>query len=325
MEYAPIIIGTLCRYEHFKRAIESLQNNQWAQYTNIYIGVDYPSKDTHWEGYNKIVDYLKTNKLGFKSTNIFIREKNYGARKNFEELRKLAFKENGMMIATEDDNIFAPNFIEYIDTLLELYKNNSNIIGICGYSYPIDWNDNDSDYVLNRNFFSAWGWATWKEKWEELNNNINEGYFNDIVADTSRLKKLRHQAPKSYYYLMRMVGKKEINVTDVTISIYMVDRNKHCVMPKKSMVRNCGWDGSGINCNGKLEYDPQEQEIDDNLRITKPNISKIICVNDNMKKLNNLFAIKSIQKMESYFIELIIKVIGINNYCKLRSFIKKRF
>ena len=38
----PIIIPTLCRYEHFARCIESLKENKYAQYTDIYIGIDYP-------------------------------------------------------------------------------------------------------------------------------------------------------------------------------------------------------------------------------------------------------------------------------------------
>ena len=58
MVYAPIIIVTLNRYEHLKRCIESLQKNGWAKYTELYISVDYPADESHWEGYGKVRERL---------------------------------------------------------------------------------------------------------------------------------------------------------------------------------------------------------------------------------------------------------------------------
>ena len=50
--FAPVIIPTLCRFEHFNRCIESLSKCTWAEYTEVYIGLDYPAKESHWGGYN---------------------------------------------------------------------------------------------------------------------------------------------------------------------------------------------------------------------------------------------------------------------------------
>ena len=57
-QYAPIYIPTLCRDKHFILGVESLKKNSWAKYTDVYIGLDYPSKESHWPGYRKICDYL---------------------------------------------------------------------------------------------------------------------------------------------------------------------------------------------------------------------------------------------------------------------------
>ena len=40
---APVIIPTLCRYDHFKRLMESLNKCTWADKTDVYIGLDYPA------------------------------------------------------------------------------------------------------------------------------------------------------------------------------------------------------------------------------------------------------------------------------------------
>ena len=44
-QYAPVYIPTLCRDRHFILGVESLKKNGWAKYTDVYIGLDYPSKE----------------------------------------------------------------------------------------------------------------------------------------------------------------------------------------------------------------------------------------------------------------------------------------
>ena len=45
MIYAPVLIPTLCRADHFIRCLESLKKNTWAKYTEVYVAVDYPAKE----------------------------------------------------------------------------------------------------------------------------------------------------------------------------------------------------------------------------------------------------------------------------------------
>lgn len=52
-DYTPIMIPTLCRYEHFRRCLESLQRRTHANETDVYVGLDYPAKESHWDGYKK--------------------------------------------------------------------------------------------------------------------------------------------------------------------------------------------------------------------------------------------------------------------------------
>lgn len=56
-------------------------------YTDVYVALDYPSKETHWEGYNKIREYLKGEFPEFASFNVIAREANYGSARNMRELR----------------------------------------------------------------------------------------------------------------------------------------------------------------------------------------------------------------------------------------------
>lgn len=52
----------------------------WAEETEVYIGLDYPLKESHWEGYKKIEQYLNSLKKThlFKTLHVVIRSTNLG-------------------------------------------------------------------------------------------------------------------------------------------------------------------------------------------------------------------------------------------------------
>ena len=106
MIYAPVLITTLNRYEHFKETITSLSQCTGADMTDLYIALDYPPTPFYEDGYRKIVEYLPTIS-GFKSVNIIKREKNYGMGKNFHDaLHQVIFTKYDRFIFSEDDNLF---------------------------------------------------------------------------------------------------------------------------------------------------------------------------------------------------------------------------
>jgi len=152
--YAPVIITTLCRFEHFKRCIDSLLQCTGAEFTDVYIGVDYPSKDSHWKGYNKICEYVQDIK-GFNKLVIIKREKNCGAVGNLKALREYVEKMYDRCIFSEDDNEFAPNFLEYMNEGLIRFKDNPIVLRICGSR--MTWGA-DFDGIMNgykNNIFPA--------------------------------------------------------------------------------------------------------------------------------------------------------------------------
>ena len=111
---APVYITTLNRYMHFKKCIESLSECIHADKTDLFIALDYPLNESHWEGYELIKAFLPTIK-GFRTVTIIEREINYGPRKNSMEAKKFIFEKYDRLILSEDDNVsdkpFAPQFL----------------------------------------------------------------------------------------------------------------------------------------------------------------------------------------------------------------------
>ena len=107
-QFSPVLIPTLNRYTHFKKCIISLSKCKHADKTDLIISLDFPLKDIHWEGYNKIKEFLPKIR-GFKSVYIIERKINFGPINNYFESRKEVLNSYDKIIFSEDDNTFSPN------------------------------------------------------------------------------------------------------------------------------------------------------------------------------------------------------------------------
>jgi len=261
-QFAPVLIPTLNRYEHLRRCVESLSRCTHADKTDLYIALDYPANDSHWEGYNKIKDYL--NEIsGFKSVNIIIRDKNFGATQNFTDAREQIFQKYDRIIFSEDDNEFSPNFLDYINKGLDKFENDENVLAVCGYQFPLLKSRivaNYNNYYYYRSF-SAWGVGIWKSKWRVFQ-------FSPVILEKSlknwkNALNLYKRNPGSLLTILNFIKNKKDLYGDMAIGFYMsLNTQCHCIFPVISKVRNYGHDGSGIHCGVITNDFFISQEID---------------------------------------------------------------
>lgn len=267
--YAPILIPTLCRDEHFVRCVESLKENTWAKYTDVYIALDYPVKEEHWNGYEKICEYLKGNFSEFASMNVIKRPYNYGSNKNMRELRNDIFKKYDRFIRADDDCEFSKNFLEYMDKCLDVYENDESVLGVTGYSYPLKWNvDEKYNAMKNSLIFPMWGTGFWKEKYITMQQDIEGGYIRNFEGKLRYLKRKMTNARYLNYINGKFDYRKEsltMVATDLACGCYMQLTNKFIITPVISKVRNWGFDGTGEFCQNielKNKFNYRKQEID---------------------------------------------------------------
>lgn len=261
MIYAPVLIPTLNRYDHFVNLISSLQKNEYAKYTELFIGLDYPPSEKYKVGNDQIRNYLESGITGFKQINVIKYNENVGASQNIINLHSIVREKYDRFIFSEDDNVFSPCFLEYMDKTLELIKDDDDVMFTCGYSYPVKWESDGSKIIKEQSFFSAWGYGSFYKKWDSVRKTIKCEYPN--YSYLTKLIRLRNHSKKNYVYFMNQAFKSMFSVNDIGYSCYQILENKYCLMPTISLVRNEGWDGSGINCNDKKNDFYTNQNIDE--------------------------------------------------------------
>lgn len=257
---APVVIPTLCRFEHFKNCVESLSRCILAEDTDLYVGLDYPTKESHWDGYNKIRNYLASEIRGFKTVNVFEHEKNLGAIDNSRFLYNEVSKNHDCYIFTEDDNVFSPNFLSFMNNGLEKYHDDDSVYAICGYCYPLN-ECRDNGYFLY-SAYSAWGVGEWIRKAKTTQSSkIMINYVDSVLASLAMTFKLYKDSPATLDGLISMRSRGHY-YGDNILEAWLVENNIKCVFPAISKVKNMGHDGSGIHCENSADDIYAEQTID---------------------------------------------------------------
>lgn len=310
MNYYPVLIPTLNRHEHLKDCIESLLRCTHADQTELVIGLDYPPSDKYIEGWKAVEKYIDTI-TGFKKITIFKHKENLGPTNNTKFLREYAFSKYDAYIFSEDDNTFAPCFLDFMNKCLEKYKYNEKIYYVCGCLEP-DINQLlfeeiqkiDSSIIKVIGNISAYGIGMWKDKERQLQNYFPKDFRKYIFSSRKRIITLLKAPAKLNHVYYWIKNKPELNcLCDFTRNTWAVLHNQQNILPIISLVKNNGFDGSGVNC----DYSAKDLRCWENTNICKNDKYDIIDkinddeINNWSKKLFNCVS-KDEKKQNRYII-----------------------
>jgi hypothetical protein len=246
--FAPVLIPTLNRFDHFKRCIDSLLECELCPETDLYIALDYPLNDSHWEGYNLIQRFIE-HIGGFNSVNIIKRQSNFGAHGNIHKAMDFLFEKYETVILTEDDNFFSKDFLVYTNRCLEIYKGDESIFSVCGYNYPVAIPGSYKDEIYSWQGYSAWGVGFWRDKFLKIDwsEEVVQSNVKQFLKNYKKVFEFNGIANIYIPALMHMLINRVIH-GDIYICMYQFLNNMCSVFPVVSRVRNIGNDGSGENC-----------------------------------------------------------------------------
>lgn len=242
MKYAPIIIPTLCRVDTFIPCIESLSGCVDADKTDVYVALDYPLKESHWDGYIKILNYIEQTKFPFKSFNLIKRNTNCGIggpNSNVNLAMRMLWEKYDRVIFSEDDNVFSPNFLIYINKGLDKFENDKTVDSICGYLNYNGIKSKENTYFRCPHIFYAWGYATWKDRIIDR-KIITTKYFRKSLSIKNLFRMGKLGRSRFLAYLASMCPTEYLWINDVNLGTYMILENKCQIIPTISLVRNIG-------------------------------------------------------------------------------------
>ena len=241
LDLAPIVLFVYNRPDHTKQTVEALQKNELAIDSELFIYSDAAKNENAEQKVNEVREYIK-NIDGFKKVTIVEREKNWGLANSIIDGVTKIVNEYGKIIVLEDDLVTSPYFLKFMNEALDIYEDESQVISIHGYIYPING--------LPETFFikgaDCWGWATWKRGWD-----IFEADGQKLLNELKK-RKLQKEANfnNSYGYVemleSQILGKNNSWAIRWYASAFLKDMLT--LYPGKSYVQNIGHDSQGTHC-----------------------------------------------------------------------------
>lgn len=269
MVYAPVIITTLSRHKHLKDCLESLEKCTWAEKTDVFVAVDFPPSIKYEQGWKLVCDYLnyKENHHHFNRLNVIRRPENYGIiypTSNSARIISQVKESYDRYIFTEDDNLFSPNFLVFLNKGLEKFKDDERVSYICGYNYPAEFPESYTNNWFISKHSSPWGYGTWSYKERSSEDYYKLDYLKNLIIERKSRSMLFKHNPSTVYSIVDMI-RKDMIFEDSCKGAFLCFEDRYSIFPRLSKVKNVGIDGSGVNSKGFHEesylfYNSQEMD-----------------------------------------------------------------
>ena len=78
------------------------------------------------------------------------------------------FDHHKRVIALEDDTVPGRDFLRFADWALTAYEKDETVFSVCGYQRTPAAEVGYRNAVVREQWFTPWGWATWKDRWETV-------------------------------------------------------------------------------------------------------------------------------------------------------------
>ncbi len=250
---SPIVLFVYNRPMHTQRTIQSLLSNDLAKDSDIYIYADGSKENATTEQRSQIQEvrnYIHSIK-GFRSITIVERECNMGLANSVIAGVTEIVNRYGKVIVVEDDLELNPFFLRYMNDALDFYEEDKRIFTIAGYNYPMDIPSNYKSDVYASYRCESWGWATWKDRWNKADWNI-ENY--KIIRHPNRylIRKFNRGGADLYSMLLDQYHHK-IDSWAIRWQNCLFENDGLCISPVKTFVQNDGFDGTGVHCGNVTE------------------------------------------------------------------------
>ncbi len=241
--YAPIVLFCYNRPAHVRQTVAALQRNTLAGRSRLIVFSDGPKKMSAAGEVKAVREYIK-GIHGFKSVTVYESPVNKGLAASVIAGVTQIIALHGKVIVVEDDIVTTPDFLTFMNELLEVYATRTDIFSVTGYAPQVSLPSSYKKDLYLAPRASSWGWGTWADRWERVDWSSNA--YRRLLADPA----LKKAFVKGGEDLWPMLVKQQRGVIDswaIRWALAHSLHNAYGVYPVRSKIRNIGTDGTGTN------------------------------------------------------------------------------
>jgi hypothetical protein len=235
----PIAFFVYDRPRHTRLALEALQRNHFATETDLHIFSDAaktPSADCR---VMEVRRYLRSID-GFRSVTVTERESNFGLSRSIVDGVSHIVARYGRVCVVEDDLVTSPFFLNYINSALDTYRDDDQVISVHGYTYPVEGNLPETFFLRGAD---CWGWGTWKRGWDLFEPDGRK--LQEELLRRGLAWRFNFDGAIDYMLMLESQIAGQIDSWAIRWNASAFVKDKLTLYPGRSLVQNIGNDFSG--------------------------------------------------------------------------------
>ena len=238
--HSPILLFCYKRLDILKRCVASLQECPESKFSDLIIISDWGAKETDFPKVLAVRQFLPFI-TGFKSIEIIERTENLGVDFNIIEGIKEMSVRFSQFIVVEDDLKVAPDFLRFLNSSLNFYVNNTEILTVTAFSFinAIPDNYEFDAYFAKRT--CPWGWATWANKISEVDWIIED---KELFLKSRKIQRHFNEWGSDRSSMLSKTLKGEIRAWDIRLDYHQFKAGSCTLYPIHTLVDNIGFGGS---------------------------------------------------------------------------------
>ena len=268
-EPAPIVMFVYNRPDHTIRSLQSLMANDLAQQSRLFIYADGPPVEAGeklLKSISEVRQVIKTKKWCGEITYKENRDHKGLANSVIDGVTEI-LQQYSSVIVLEDDLVLSKGFLAFMNSSLEMYANESEVMHISGYMFPTKKELPDTFFL--KGVTSTWGWGTWSRAWAGFKSDAAQ-LLREIEM-SGAVTRFNFRNKMNYLKMLsdNVHGKNDSWGVRWYASVFLA--GGYALWPGKSLVKNIGFDGSGRHSGVNSNY--KDLVLTDYISVLRQNIT----------------------------------------------------
>lgn len=247
---APVALFVFNRPQHTRRALQSLAGNPEFLQAPLFVfcdGARGPQDEVAVREVRSVVEGF-----GHPHKQVVTAAVNQGLARSVMTGVSQVLQQYDRVVVVEDDLVLAPAFLGFLNRGLSRYEDALQVMQVAGHMYPLDGVGGPDAVLLP--LASSWGWATWRRAWERFDATMSGAQRLQASGALRQAFDLGGAHPLSRYLRRQQLGRADSWFIRWQLSVFL--SGGLVVYPRSSLVRNGGFDGTGVHCgSGGSPYD----------------------------------------------------------------------
>ncbi len=246
---APICLFVYSRLNETRLTVESLQRNILAADSELFIFADGSKNQDNIYDIRSVREYIHSI-TGFANITIYESNYNKGLANSIISGVSEIIERYGKVIVLEDDLILATNFLSFMNQALDFYETKRKILSVSGFSFEFMYPEGYKYDVAFSIRAASWGWATWKDRWTEIDWEIK-----DYVLFRRNLRRriAFNSGGSDLSHLLDRQMKGDIDSWAIRFVYHQHKYRYLDVFPIKSKVLNIGFDNEATHTKARCD------------------------------------------------------------------------